>query len=312
MISSVQFSSKSLELLQLRKLDNKEIADFSAILQKASASQSSAKDFLNSLSAQELTLIQKANSLADNIYVNDLSTEGAQNLLSQPDGSDRVDLNNDGIVEVGAGRTIQFPPVNAPQHVKDAWLKSIEGMDEGEVMMLQLSLHLSVYGANIEGIPKKTPLSPEQQWSEQGISELFNKLYGSLEFRVNREGWTEHNLMLKDFYQRFEQQLTTSAHSAVTGSGNSDADKSVNSMQESINQLILDARIGLDREKLEEIEQKIKEVENNPNLSAKEKEQLLQALQAEKDELIEKAAQRMKEQEKQLARARNLQLLTQG
>ena len=32
-----------------------------------------------------------------------LSQARAQNLLSQPDGSDLVDLNNDGIVEIGIG-----------------------------------------------------------------------------------------------------------------------------------------------------------------------------------------------------------------
>ncbi|GLX76988.1 hypothetical protein tinsulaeT_03280 [Thalassotalea insulae] len=309
MVTSIQFSSKSIDLLQKRKLDSNEISNFSAILEKVSVNHGSSKDFLKSLSYEELKLVQKANSLAENIDVDSLSTEGAQNLLAHPDGSDRVDLNNDGIVEVGLAKTIQFPPVNAPKHVKEAWEKATEGMAEMDAMLLQFSMHTVMYGIDIEGFPQKTPLSPAEQWSDKGVNEFFNQLYGNLEFKVNREGWTEHNIMLKDFYQRFEYELSTSSRSVVGQSGSQPSEHSTNSMQASINQLILDARIGLDREKLDEIDQKMKEIENNPNLSPEEKQALLQALQAEKEELIKQASERVKEQEKLMANVSNSQLL---
>jgi hypothetical protein len=66
----------------------------------------------------ELTLLQKANSLADTINVQGLTEEGATNLLSQPDNSDKVDLNNYRLVEVGIAKLMIFPPVNAPVTAK--------------------------------------------------------------------------------------------------------------------------------------------------------------------------------------------------
>jgi hypothetical protein len=94
----------------------------------------SAKTFLASLNAQDLMLLQQAAGLADRINVASLSEEGAANLLLEQ-GS-RVDQNNDGLVEVGAAKTIVFPPVNAPQSVKDAWDAATAGMSEQDRMSL--------------------------------------------------------------------------------------------------------------------------------------------------------------------------------
>jgi hypothetical protein len=83
------------------------------------------------MSIEDLMLLQKANSLAEPINVSAYSKEGAVNLLSQPDKSDKVDLNNDGIVEIGAAKTIIFPLVNAPNGVTLAWGKATERIGEG-------------------------------------------------------------------------------------------------------------------------------------------------------------------------------------
>ena len=124
-----------------------------------------------------------------------------------------VDINNDGLVEVGLAKTIHFPPVNSPQHVKDAWDKATEGMEEFEIAAMQLSMHHMVYGVNIDGMPNKIALSPEQQWSEEGIENLFKDLYSNLEFRVDLDGWTENNVMLRDFYKRFSDELSSNSSS---------------------------------------------------------------------------------------------------
>ncbi|KEA65615.1 hypothetical protein ADIMK_0137 [Marinobacterium lacunae] len=188
-----------------------EVDAFQLLLNEAQtekeSSGESAKSVLEQMSAEELALLQKANSLAERINVGGLSEEGAANLLAQPDFSDRVDLNNDGIVEVGAAKNIVFPPVNAPDHVKAAWEEATAGMDESDTMMLQLHMHLSVYGVQADGLPSSTPLSPEEQWSSGGIEKLFDTLRSALDFRVGLEGWTEHNKMLLGLYSRFEQAL---------------------------------------------------------------------------------------------------------
>ena len=96
-------SATSVERLQTRQLNQQEITGFAAILSRAAGQQKPATQFFAALSQDELKLVQKAHSLARPIQISALSQEGAQNLLSQPDGSDLVDLNNDGLVEVGTG-----------------------------------------------------------------------------------------------------------------------------------------------------------------------------------------------------------------
>ena len=61
----------------------------------------------------------------------------------------------------------------------------------------------------------------------------------------------------------------------------------------------------MDRAKLDELDEKMKEVENNPNLSPEEKQEQLAALQAEKDKIMEEAKRRT--EEKQMANANNEQ-----
>lgn len=329
MINSIQFSEKSHNLLSLRQLSNDEIQQFSDILSEAKNQQGSAKDTLLAMSADELALVQKANSLAGTINVSSLSEEGAANLLSQPDNSDKVDLNNDGIVEVGAARMLIFPPVNAPAHVKSAWESATADMSETDKLMLELRMHIAVFGVNIEGVNPKQALSPDQQWSQQGIDNLFKDLSSNLEFRVNMEGWTEHNLMLKGFYERFESALngapafsmavaqsnpnTTSNATKVEENNEQAKHPSVdesNSVYSHMMQLLLDARMGIDREKLQEIEEKITKIENNKNLSGKQKQQLIKALQQQKEVIFEEAQRRTVENEKRKSLlANNVNLL---
>jgi hypothetical protein len=306
MINSIQFSEKSLDLLSLRQLNQDEIQQFSDILSEAKNQQGSAKNTLLAMTANELALVQKANSLADPINVSSLSEEAAANLLSQPDNSDKVDLNNDGIVEVGAARTIIFPPVNAPDNVKLAWESATADMSETDKFILEFRMHSAVFGINIEGVNQKQALDPEQQWNQQGIDDLFKDLSGNLEFRVNLEGWTDHNLMLKGFYERFESALNqSSAFSMATTQPvhNATEEKKpavheTDSAYTNMMQLLLDARMGIDREKLQEIDEKIEKIENNADLSGKHKQQLIKALLQQKEALFEEAQRRTVENEK--------------
>jgi len=207
MISSTSFSTESMSLLQTRGLSETQVTDFASLLKEAHEQQDnniSAKEVLNTMSKSELQLLQTATSLAAPINVNSLSKEGAVNLLAQPDKTGLVDLNNDGIVEVGAGRRVMFPPVNAPAHVKDAWDKSTEGLSFFDKAVLELNLHISVYGTEINGMATKQPPTPEQQWSSENLIEWFATLRNGLERSVKEEGWTHFNEVQRDFYDRFE------------------------------------------------------------------------------------------------------------
>ena len=70
------------------------------------------------------------------------------------------------------------------------------------------------------------------------------------------------------------------------------------SLLEKANQAILDSRIGLDREKIEDINQKMEDIIDSPNMSNEEKSQLLSQLEQEKEVEYEKVTERVKEQAK--------------
>ncbi|WAJ70399.1 hypothetical protein [Catenovulum adriaticum] len=328
MISNIQLTQQSVNLLQKRDLSQSEINQFSGLLSKTNSAEQSAHEKLQSLTPEELKLVQKANSLAQKINISQLSEEGASNLLKQPDNSNKVDLNNDGIVEVGTARNIVFPPVNAPESVKRAWEESTEGMPEMEKMTLQLTMHTAIYGFNINGAEPKPALPPKEQWNAQNIDKLFEYLQGTLDFRVNQEGWTEHNLMLKDFYACFEsninkqtQQANEQANNAAVYLADQDDENNHNHYLENtqdnaskqsatqtneestqtIIQLLLDAQMGIDREKIDKIDEKIKAVNNNTSLSAEQKQGQLKSLEEQKQALIEDAQKQRVEAEKRKA-----------
>jgi hypothetical protein len=211
MLVASMLSSESVDLLKMRGQSDQQVSDFAALLSDANeqmGQEVSAKQVLSELSVDELSLVQKSVGLVDPINVALLSDEAAINLLAQPDTTGMVDLNNDGIVEVGAARMIVFPPVNAPESVQLAWDDATEGMSEKDKMIMQLHMHTSVYGVHIDGVSDTKVPSPDIQWGRSGIEQLFEQLRSALEFSVALDGWDRFNLEKKDFYDRFEQSLS--------------------------------------------------------------------------------------------------------
>lgn len=211
MISATSLSSESISLLKTRGLSDQQVDNFSDLLDKAHSQQAdrkSAKTILTDMTASELQLLQKATSLANPIQVSSLSKEGAMNLLAQPDKTGMVDLNNDGLVEVGAAKMITFPPVNSPEHVKEAWNKATENMNEKDKMILEFRLHTQTYGVMINDQPTKAALPPEQQWSPENIKKWLAEGRAANEFNVKYSGWTKANLIQQEFFNHFEMALT--------------------------------------------------------------------------------------------------------
>ena len=310
-----EFSATDLSLLSQRQLSPDDISAFKDILTEAKNSHLPKHQFLLTLEPTDLAILQKVNGLAEPIAVNNLTAEGATNLFATPSGEGLVDLNNDGIVKIGEANTLHFPPVNAPQYVKDAWDKATEGLDFFDKATMELTMHHMVYGVQLDGIPSKSPQSPSQQWSINGLSALFGDLYSNLDFRVGMDGWTERNLSLQSVYQTFEtaleqyfdQEIQPKQQSTeVNTNGSSSGGQSTNlesqdkpsERLEKLNQLLLDARIGLDREKIKALEKKMEAVLNDPSLTPKQKTLKLQALQSEIEQVIEEARRRAVEEEK--------------
>jgi hypothetical protein len=88
------------------------------------------QSFLQSLSASELDVVRRIRCLADTIQPQALDDEGATNLLL-PEGYS-VDLNHDGIDEVGAAKLLHFPPRDAPPAFTDAWFEATKDCSFGD------------------------------------------------------------------------------------------------------------------------------------------------------------------------------------
>lgn len=129
----VTFSAEAVELLRRREASDTAIQEFTDIIAQARSANAyeHPKDFLYTLSAKQMDVLQQVHCLADPINIKTLSEEGASNLLRQPGSA--MDLNNDGLNTIGAGHTFAFPPQNAPESFKAAWAAASEGLSPMEI-----------------------------------------------------------------------------------------------------------------------------------------------------------------------------------
>ncbi len=123
--------------------------DFGGILSNAfqKGGYAHPQTFLRTLDNEQLATLQQIHHLADPIEVTSLSEEASLNLLLPPDA--QVDANRDGLTAVGAAFTFRFPDSNTPGRVRDAWLESVEGLDEADRMLYSLQMSFPLISANL-------------------------------------------------------------------------------------------------------------------------------------------------------------------
>lgn len=129
---------------------------FLELFQAEQAKGMTAKQYLATLTLNELSTLQKESHLGDPINIAKISEEGARNLLAEGDQSKYVDLNNDAVTEIGAAKNFVFPPPNAPQSVKDAWAKTTANMTSQEKMQASFPFLCKQASANIHKMPDGT------------------------------------------------------------------------------------------------------------------------------------------------------------
>lgn len=149
-------------------IDDQDQCRYAEILDGAYANQamSDPKQFLASLSTEDLDVVRRMHRLAMPICTETLSKEGASNLLL-PEGYS-VDLNRDGIDEVGAGKILHFPPRNAPAEFTDAWFEATKDLSGGEYMTHQMTFLLAFHPPQVDGATA-SPLPADQMASYQDI-----------------------------------------------------------------------------------------------------------------------------------------------
>ena len=115
--------------------------NFEKIYQEAQSQNvtvSNAKEFLNSLSKDELSTLQNYTRLVNEIDVDSLSDEGAYNLLVHH--YEKYDFNKDGVVEDGIAKTQSLIPQSMDSATKQALVDTFNSMDFGEVMMASITM----------------------------------------------------------------------------------------------------------------------------------------------------------------------------
>lgn len=113
--------------------------DFETIYEEAKESDiklSNAKEFLNDLDSKELSTLQNYARLVDEISVDELSDEGAYNLLMH--FYEKYDFDNDGITEVGKGKNISMIPQNMEDDLKEAFVNALNSSDEDDMLSMMV------------------------------------------------------------------------------------------------------------------------------------------------------------------------------
>lgn len=191
------------ELSAMRGVSTESQAVYAAVLNKAYSAGGidNARQFLATLSALEMDAVRQNHSLAEPIDTASLSEEGAANLLL-PEGYS-VDLNRDGIDEVGAAHTMHFPPRDAPAEFREAWFQATAGMDEGSMMTYGLMMHDAVYGMQIDGQSQGSPYAVD---SLDSYRRIISNYLASLEANKGflADGQYARD---KDFFSRLQALL---------------------------------------------------------------------------------------------------------
>jgi hypothetical protein len=175
-------------------------ASFAAVLNKAYAGNAMAdpQKFLQSLSMQEMEALRINHGLADSINAGQLSKEGASNLLLPAGYS--VDLNHDGLEEVGAGRIMHFPPRDAPAGFVTKWQEATANMDPGDEMTYCFEMHAAIFGFHIdEQTPPPHLASDKMESYRAAITNLLENL--EMSKHLNTPEWYEKN---KAFYSQLQ------------------------------------------------------------------------------------------------------------
>jgi len=218
-LAAFALTAKTEKYLNLRGVTSDDRATFADILERAQRDNAGpdAKGLLARLSDGELSALQKAHGLVEAINVAALSEEGAANLLRQFD--QRVDLDNDGFVEVGVATTWPFPPVTAPADVKAAWGEATQGLTDMEKMLKMAPFMAKVAGANVRfdtagnAVGMAEPSDPHFRniFSEPGFSysQMTRDLLGELarfKYTLSAADYAERKGFLERFLTALERR----------------------------------------------------------------------------------------------------------
>ncbi|MBI1246295.1 hypothetical protein GC197_00435 [bacterium] len=170
--------------------------------------------FLKQLSQDDLEVVQHVNRLAEPIDPQSLTPEAALNLLVPRPA--QIDLNYDGLTEVGAAKTIRFPDSRTPEAVVNAWNETTADMSPKEKMQYELQLTLPTMLANIQVdengqfVSQREPGDPgwvnpraSADYSYVDFSQQMLDYLDYFKYQIPQDQYEQQT----DFYTHFQQSL---------------------------------------------------------------------------------------------------------
>jgi len=162
---------------------------------------SNAKEFLSSLSKEELDTLQHFSGLADQVNVSVLSDEGSYNLLLNH--YERYDFNNDGLVTSGIGNSLPMIPTNMSNHDKKALVNTVNEMGMDNAFLGLSAIIFS--NVSLDGYSNERVDFSSIKERMESILDPENKKYSTLEFRESINNfWTA----FQNNYNKNEEKST--------------------------------------------------------------------------------------------------------
>jgi hypothetical protein len=139
-----------MSILNSRNVSNQDREKYKEVMKRAqeSGGYSDPKAFLSSLSDDESKTVRKIHSYGIKIEPEKLDFEGAFNLLVQP--GDESDIDNNGVIQHGLGKTRVFPPTKAPAAVKNAFDEATAGFSGVQKSMMLTDFRSFEISSNIK------------------------------------------------------------------------------------------------------------------------------------------------------------------
>lgn len=163
---------------------------------------SNAKEYLNSLTKEELSTLQNYTRLADEIDVNHLNDEGAYNLLLEH--YEKFDFNNDGFIENGIAKSFSIIPSHFSNDEKKALVDTFNSMDSTKMLSMSILLMPPIKIVNNEYIPDIKNLSfMDIENRANKILDPINEKNTTKEFRDNVRFFLEE---LINNYNKIQEQ----------------------------------------------------------------------------------------------------------
>ncbi|MFT5660158.1 MAG: hypothetical protein ACI9TV_000798 [Sulfurimonas sp.] len=219
--------------------------DFEKIYEQAIDAEvnvSNAKEFVADLTVEELETLQNYTQLADAVEVNELSDEGAYNLLMH--FYEKYDFDNDGFTEDGEVKTISLIPQDIDNDLKEAFVNALNNSDEDNTLsILVLTLDINKVKNDLAQHINNMPASQKDYLRENTSLDIdlfvqtqlkdpyeqkqitFDTIMTQLDNVLNPESSESTSFTLRENIQAFTQTLKSEYQSVKDTKANELEDK---------------------------------------------------------------------------------------